>query len=71
MIRVTREAKGFTLQELASKVGMDWSQLSKVERGLSGTDLETYERIARALGLTLAQLVGAHAKASRRPAVAA
>lgn len=56
-IRAARDEKGLTLEQLGQLADIDVSQLSKVERGLGGTGLATYERLAHELGLTLGELL--------------
>lgn len=53
-IRKLREAKRFTIEELASRAGITAGYLGRLERGESGYDnptLATIEAIARALDL--------------------
>lgn len=56
-IRRLRLLASLTLEELAAKADVDFSQLSKIERGASSTSLEALERIARALGVPLTDLL--------------
>lgn len=44
-IRKLRKQHGDTLQQLAAKVGYDYSNLSKVERGTYGIQLELLKKI--------------------------
>jgi transcriptional regulator with XRE-family HTH domain len=67
VIRDARRARGLTLKQLAALADLDWSQLSKVERGDSGVSDATKERIARELGFTLPALYAA--ALARTPAV--
>lgn len=48
-----RTAKGLSQQELADRVGTSHSQISRIESGRHRTNLDTLERIAAALDLTL------------------
>ncbi|BCV23812.1 helix-turn-helix domain-containing protein [Gelria sp. Kuro-4] len=57
-VRLLREEKGLTLSALAEKAGITTSYLSEIERGQAGPALTTLERLAQALGTTLAQLWG-------------
>ncbi len=68
-----RERRGKRpLASVAAAVGIDVSQLSKIERGLSRTTLGDYERIAGALGTSLAALLpDPHAAPSAPPDPAA
>jgi transcriptional regulator with XRE-family HTH domain len=67
VIRSRRLAKKMTLEALGDAAGIDVSQLSKIERGLCRTRVDTYGRIALALGWTPAAMWHA-ASASSRPA---
>lgn len=55
-MRALRAQRKLTLVELAGRVRMDVSQLSKIERGVCGTSPEGYERIALALGVDVGRL---------------
>lgn len=59
VIRERRKAAGLTLGILGRRARpkVDASQLSRIERGLGTTALGTYRGIARALGLTLGELL--------------
>jgi transcriptional regulator with XRE-family HTH domain len=67
VIRSRRTARKMTLAQLGEAAEIDVSQLSKVERGLCRTSVETYDRIAVALGWTPA-LFWQHATRSPRSA---
>jgi transcriptional regulator with XRE-family HTH domain len=45
-------------EQLAAKAGLDRTYVSGVERGTRNPSLQTAERIARALGTTVAKLLG-------------
>jgi transcriptional regulator with XRE-family HTH domain len=55
-IRLLRRARPLTLRQLAEAAGVTESFLSQVERGVTSPSIATLRRIARALGLTIAQL---------------
>jgi len=55
-IRKAREAKGLTQKQVALEIGMDQSQYSKIEKGKTDPYTSTVEKIAKALGMTLAEL---------------
>jgi transcriptional regulator with XRE-family HTH domain len=55
-LRRLRRAQDLTLRELASTVGVTESFLSQVERGVASPSVASLQRIARGLGLSLAQL---------------
>lgn len=54
-IRELRAQKGISGAELARRVGLDSSQISKIENGASKPSLDALERICDALGLTLSE----------------
>jgi DNA-binding XRE family transcriptional regulator len=56
-IRKAREARGVTQETLASAVGMMRSNISRIEAAKHRPTLETIERIAKALKVSLADLV--------------
>jgi len=53
MLRRARERQGISCRTLATRLGWDHSELSRIERGRV-TPLSRYEQIARALGLEMA-----------------
>ena len=57
-IRRLREAKGVTQEELAGAVGMMRSNISRIEAAKHRPTLETMERIAKALKVSVAELIG-------------
>ncbi len=58
-IRREREARGWSLGELARRTGMQVPNLSRLESGKHMPSLETLERVAEALGVRVADLVAA------------
>jgi DNA-binding XRE family transcriptional regulator len=56
-IRKLREAKGFTQDQLATAVGMMRSNISRIESAKHRPTLETLEKIAKALRVSVADLV--------------
>lgn len=56
-IRRLREAKGFSLRELARETGVSPPMLSQVERAETSPTLHVASKIATGLGLTLSQLL--------------
>lgn len=54
-IRLLREGVGLSGRALALKVGLDPSQINKIEHNVNKPSLEALERICAALGLTLAE----------------
>ena len=65
-IRQLRSEQGLTLEVLAGRAGISTAMLSKMERGAVNPTLVVAMRVAGALELTIAQLVGVE---SRRAAV--
>ena len=57
-IRAARKAKGWTQATLSKKAGLPQSQISRIERDPTATTVRTLKRIARALGLPVASIVG-------------
>ncbi len=55
-IRALRLARGETLRQLAAKAGVTESFLSQVERGVASPSIASVQRIARALGQSIAEL---------------
>ena len=55
-LRQWREAKGWTVQEVADLLGMDETLLSRMERGLRPVSAERRVSIARALGARVRDL---------------
>lgn len=56
VIRAIREARKATLEEVAFAANTNASNLSRIERGQQGYSPEVLERIAQALGVTVAEL---------------
>lgn len=56
VIRQLREDRGVTQEDLAHEAGITTGTLSKIERGLANPSWTTVERIARALGTSVARL---------------
>jgi transcriptional regulator with XRE-family HTH domain len=55
-IRALRVARGETLRQLAADANVTESFLSQVERGVASPSIASVQRIARALGHTIAEL---------------
>ena len=55
-IRALRQARRFTLRDVAERSGVTESFLSQVERDVTSPSIATVQRIARALDLSIAQL---------------
>lgn len=57
ILQEKRKAKGLTQLMLAKRTGMSTVQLCKIEKGHTSPTLDTVERIAEALGMSLSQLL--------------
>lgn len=55
-VRQRREANEFTQEKLAEKAGLDATYISGIERGLRNPGIKNVARLAKALGLTTAEL---------------
>ena len=62
-IRALRLARGLTLRRMAADAGVTESFLSQVERGVASPSIATVQRIARALGQSIAELFAADERA--------
>ena len=62
-IRSLRLARGQTLRQLAASAGVTESFLSQVERGVASPSIASVQRIARALGQSIAELFAADERA--------
>lgn len=56
-LRTARLARGLTMRELASRAGLTESFISQVERDVSSPSIASLQRICRALGLSVAELL--------------
>ncbi len=70
-VRGLRAAKGLTQGQLADAVEVTQATLSRVERGQVGVSLEVLERLAIALGVSVARLLDFDGEFSARDPVAA
>lgn len=57
-LRELREARGLSQSQLAQLVGVDQSDLSHIEAGRHDPRLDTALKLARALGVSVEELVG-------------
>ena len=55
-IQKIRELKGISQQDLAAKCNFEKSNMSRLEAGKVNSTLSTLEKVANALGVTLAEL---------------
>lgn len=56
-LRELREAEGWSQEEFADRAGLHRTYVSAVERGVRNPTLSVLARIAKALGITLSDLV--------------
>jgi transcriptional regulator with XRE-family HTH domain len=56
-IRTYRTNAGLTLEKLAEKADLSWPYLSEIERGRENISLDKLAQLAKALNVTLSQLV--------------
>ena len=61
-----REAKGYSLRRLANKVGMSYVALFRLERGETDPRLGTLRKLAKALRVGVAELIGEGKPAPKR-----
>jgi transcriptional regulator with XRE-family HTH domain len=57
-IRMLRQRRRSSLEQLAAETGLTKSYLSKVERGIAVPSIATALKVSRAFGLTVGQLLG-------------
>ena len=50
-LRMVRKSKGFTQEKLAFELGIEVSQISRLERGLLNTSISNVHLIAQTLGV--------------------
>lgn len=53
LISELRQEKGLSLKELADMVGIDFSNLSKIERGKYNVGIDILYKVCKALGVDL------------------
>jgi DNA-binding XRE family transcriptional regulator len=56
-IRALRQKADFTQEHLAEKADLDWTYISKIERGKENISLDALARIAKALSVSITDLV--------------
>ncbi|WP_218043823.1 helix-turn-helix domain-containing protein [Flavobacterium gawalongense] len=55
-LRLARLAKGFTQEQLANELGVEISQISRIERGVINTSVTTLYAISKTLKIDISQL---------------
>ena len=55
-LRKLRLAKGFTQEQLANELGIEISQISRIERGVINTSITTLYSISKVLNLDVSEL---------------
>ena len=55
-LRQLRLAKGFTQEQLANELGVEISQISRIERGVINTSVTTLYAISKALKIDVSEL---------------
>lgn len=56
-IRTIRMGQGLSLEELSGRCGIDAAPLSKLERGESNATIQTLDRVAKGLKVSMMELV--------------
>lgn len=55
-LREIRSAKGFTQEKLANELGVEISQISRIERGVINTSVVTVYQLAKILKIDVSEL---------------
>ena len=58
LVRRLRQERGYSQEEFSFRVGLHQTYVSSVERGERNVTIGTADRIAKALGTTMAELFG-------------
>ena len=56
-LRQLREQRGLSVRGLAVKAGVDWTAINRIELGKVNPRLDTLEKLAKALGVGLRDLI--------------
>lgn len=59
-LRALRAAKGWSQEDLAFECGLHRTFVAHVEREVRNISIDNIERLARALGVTVGELLSAH-----------
>ena len=65
-LRQIREAQGYSLRALAAKVGMAYPALFRLESGAADPRLSTLRKLAKALKVTVGEIIGEGKPARKR-----
>ena len=60
MVKELRERKHLTLKELEERSGVDGSLINRIENGKVTPRVDTAVKLARALGVSVSELLGEH-----------
>ncbi|GAA4890280.1 hypothetical protein GCM10023311_13090 [Flaviramulus aquimarinus] len=55
-LKKVRKSRGFTQAELANDIGIEISQISRIERGIINTSVSTIYEISQALKIEISDL---------------
>jgi transcriptional regulator with XRE-family HTH domain len=56
-IRTIRQSKGLTIEQLAFEVGVEYAQLSRIERGRINTSVFQLFMISKALNISFSEII--------------
>jgi transcriptional regulator with XRE-family HTH domain len=56
-IRSIRQSKGLTIEQLAFETGVEYAQLSRIERGRINTSVFQLFRISKALNINFSEII--------------
>jgi len=56
-VRNIRQSKGLTIQQLAFEIGVEYTQLSRIERGRINTSVFQLFLISKALGVNFSEFI--------------
>lgn len=68
-LKALRESRSLSQQELAERIGIHFSQLSRIERDVSTPSAETLVALNRALHISADTLLGIDTRAAQEPTV--
>ncbi len=66
LLKQIREEQGYSIRALAEKVGMAYPALFRLESGEADPRLSTLRKLAKALNVTVADLIGEGKPARKR-----